>query len=157
MRPPLIFFCAGLPKAQPRAKARSMGKFARVYNPGTADDWKMIVRHEAKKAWTDYPNQWCGPLQVNLTFLFPRPKNHFRSNGILKENAPKWHTAKPDRDNLDKAVLDALTNLGIWSDDKQVCAGLIQKLYANEQPGVDVRIVELTANGEWGEQPTIKL
>jgi len=129
MRPPLSFFAAGLPKAQPRAKARAFGKFAQVYNPKTANDWKMIIRHEAQKAWKDYPNQWLGPLCVNLTFYFPRPKNHFNSKGELKPTAPKWHTAKPDRDNLDKSVLDALTNLGIWGDDKQVCDGRVKKYY----------------------------
>ena len=143
MRTPLTFFCAGLPKAQPRAKARAFGGFAQVYNPKTADDWKIIVRHEALKAWIDYPNAWCGPLCVNLTFYFPRPKHHFRANGLLKDTAPKWHTAKPDRDNLDKATLDALTNLGIWCDDKQVCDGTIRKLYAVScGPGCCIQIKE---------------
>ena len=135
MRTPLTFFCAGLPVASPRVRARSMGKFARVYMPGDADDWKMIVRNEARKAWADseapcIPRPWQGPLCVNLTFYFPRPKAHFRKNGELKPNAPKWHTSKPDRDNADKAVLDALTNLGLWQDDMQVCDGRIRKFYA---------------------------
>src|ERR1017187_2050534 len=111
MRPPLIFFAAALPKAQPRSKARAFGKFAQVYNPKAADEWKMIVRNEAEKAWGIPPcRPWEGPLRVDLTFYFPRPKAHFRSNGELKPNAPRWHTGKPDRDNSDKAVLDALTN-----------------------------------------------
>ena len=132
MRPALTFFVAGLPKAQPRAKARAFGKFAQVYNPKTADDWKMIVRAESQKAWRESGdlNKFEGPLCVNLTFYFPRPKGHYRSNGELKPTAPKWHTAKPDRDNSDKAILDTLTNLGIWQDDKQVCDGRIRKLYA---------------------------
>lgn len=137
MREPLEFFVAGLPKAQPRTKARAFGKFAQVYTPKTADDWKMIVRTEARRAWEASGNTlpWTGPLCVDLTFYFPRPKSHFRSNGELKPNAPKWHTSKPDRDNSDKSCLDALTQLGIWGDDKQVCDGRIRKLYApNRDP-----------------------
>jgi len=143
MRPPLTFFAAGLPKAQPRAKARAFGKFAQVYNPKTADDWKMIVRHEAQKAFdaAGFTTPFAGPLRVDLTFYFPRPKNHFRSNGELRPTAPMWHTAKPDRDNSDKAVLDCLTNLGIWGDDKQVCDGRIQKLYGS-RPGCFISIRE---------------
>lgn len=148
MRTPLSFFVAGLPKAQPRAKARAFGKFAQVYNPKTADDWtaddwKMIVRHEARRAWeaSGDASPWSGPLRVDLTFYFPRRKNHFRSNGELKPFAPIWHVAKPDRDNLDKGVLDALTNLGLWPDDKQVCDGLIRKLYG-AQPGCEITIAE---------------
>jgi Holliday junction resolvase RusA-like endonuclease len=149
MRPPLEFFVAGLPKAQPRTKARAFGKFAQVYTPKTADDWKMIVRNEAFKAWQSesislFMFPWKGPLRVDLTFYFPRPKAHFRSNGELKPTAPDWHTTKPDRDNSDKSVLDALTNLGIWHDDKQVCDGRIQKMYCTSPglPGCRVRIQE---------------
>lgn len=135
MRAPLYFFVAGLPIPQPRGRARNMGKFARVFNaPGKHDDWKMIVRNEARLAWVAsdpeiIPIPWAGPLCVNLTFYFPRPKSHFNTKGFLKDKAPKWHTTKPDRDNSDKAVLDALTNLGIWGDDKQVCDGRIRKFY----------------------------
>lgn len=144
MRPPITFFVAGIPKAQPRAKARACGKFAQVYNPKTADDWKMIVRNEARRAWESSGNisQFVGPLCVNLTFYFPRPKNHFRSNGLLKPSAPVYHTGKPDRDNADKAILDALTNLGIWQDDKQVCDGRIRKLYADPTAGCSIEIKE---------------
>ena len=145
MRPPLQFFAAGLPKPSPRVKATHFGKFTRVYVPKDSDDWKMIVRNEAHKAWGIPPcRPWEGPLRVDLTFYFPRPKAHFRSNGELKPNAPRWHTGKPDRDNSDKAVLDALTNLGIWGDDAQVCDGRIQKLYTTSPglPGCSIRISE---------------
>ena len=150
MRPPLSFFCAGIPIAQPRARARSMGKFARVYNPpGPVDDWKTIVRTEAQKAWTDYPNQWLGPLCVNLTFYFPRPKGHFNSKGLLKPNAPTWHTSTPDVDNLFKSLGDAITNIGLWNDDRQVASTRIRKLYVTNGgaiqstlPGCHIEIKE---------------
>lgn len=142
MRPPLLFFAAGDPKGQPRLRARALGKFAQVYNPKTADDWKLIIRHEAQKHWDGIP--FDGPLAVNLTFYFDRPKAHFRANGALKPNAPLWHTHKPDRDNSDKAVLDALSQLGLWRDDCQVCDGRIKKCYrsADGVPGVMVVVKE---------------
>jgi crossover junction endodeoxyribonuclease RusA len=106
--------------------------------PPDADNWKMIIRTEGRRAWEAseapcVPRPWSGPLVVNLTFYFPRPKKHFRSNGLLKDVVPYWHTSIPDRDNLDKAVLDALTQLCIWEDDCLVCDGRIRKLYV--QPG----------------------
>lgn len=136
MRPPLSFFVAGLPIASPRARACKRGAFVSVFMPADADNWKMIVRNEARRAWHAsevgfIARPWQGPLCVNLTFYFPRPKGHFNSKGMLKQNAPGWHTSKPDRDNADKAVLDALTNLGIWGDDKQVCDGRIKKIYVH--------------------------
>jgi Holliday junction resolvase RusA-like endonuclease len=160
MRPTLEFFAAGYPAGQPRVKARAFGGHARVYTPTTvkssdglrhehpATSWKMIVRNEDAKAWIKEPipqlMQWQGPLRVDLTFYFPRPKSHFRSNGELKPTAPVWHTAKPDRDNSDKAVLDALTDLGLWGDDKQVCDGRVRKLYCPPgcSPGCEIVIQE---------------
>lgn len=148
MRPPLEFFVAGLPKAQPRAKARAFAGHAQTYNPKTADDWKMIVRNEAAKAWdATHTPAWEGPIRVDLTFYFPRPKAHFRAGGALKDTAPIWHTTKPDRDNSDKAVLDALTNLGIWQDDKQVCSGMIEKRYSTP-PGLPGCRIQISEAGE---------
>lgn len=37
------------------------------------------------------------------------------------------HIRKPDRDNLDKAILDPMTRCGAWHDDCQVIAGAIDK------------------------------
>jgi Holliday junction resolvase RusA-like endonuclease len=50
-----------------------------------------------------------------------------------------WHVKKPDRDNLDKAVLDALTGI-FWHDDCQVCSGSIEKRIAGggDESGVEI-------------------
>ena len=130
MKPPLQFFAHGLPKGQPRARACRRGNHASVYDPGTADAWKWAVRAAAKDKWDGVP--FVGAIRLEVIFYMPRPKAHFRTNGDLKPNAPKWHIGKPDRDNLEKAVMDALTTLGVWADDCQVCTGTVQKQYATK-------------------------
>ena len=52
------------------------------------------------------------------------------------------YTAKPDRDNSDKAVLDILTTIGMWRDDALVYDGRITKFYATktEAPGCYITI-----------------
>jgi len=54
------------------------------------------------------------------------------------------HAKKPDRDNLDKALMDSLTGL-LWIDDAQVCDGRITKWIAagDEQPHVVVTLSEV--------------
>lgn len=145
----ICFFAHGTPKGQPRPRAfaRKMGsKFvARCYDDGTAEGWKSQIAIAAKEHTPTTPIE--GPVRVDLTFMFPRPKDHFRTGknaGQLKDGAPKYHTSKPDRDNCEKAVLDALKALGFFRDDSQVCDGTPRKLYADEHPGCLVRVEALT-------------
>jgi Holliday junction resolvase RusA-like endonuclease len=122
----LEVFVAGIPKGQPRPKAYSRGNHAGVYDPGTAEEWKGIVRQEVKFRWDGIP--WEGPVALSLGFQMPRPKGHFNKKGI-KPTAPSFHTGRPDADNCAKAIMDALTNLGIWHDDAQVAKLRVRKEY----------------------------
>jgi Holliday junction resolvase RusA-like endonuclease len=149
----ITFRVYGEPKGQPRPRAfaRKMGdKFvARVFESGTAEGWKSLIASEAAAHVPDAPI--LGPVRVDAFFMFPRPRAHFRTGkhaDQLRPDAPTWHIGKPDRDNLDKALLDALTQLGgFWRDDCQVCAGEIQKFYAT-RPGVLVKIVPVSVPAE---------
>jgi len=133
------FTVDGDPKGQPRARATKIGGFIRLYTPGTAADFKDRIRAAATAAGLR-GKMLKGPLRVSITFFFTRPKNHFRANGQLKPHAPVWHTAKPDRDNSEKAVDDALTSIGAWKDDSQVCDGPVQKKYANSHAQTHITI-----------------
>ncbi len=114
----------GDPKPQPRPRAFALHGKARVYDLGTAEGWKGLVGLQAEPQKPSVP--LTGPIAVTITFYFRRPKSHFISNKTdrpLKQKAPTYHTNKPDRDNLEKAVLDALKVIGMWRDDCQVCEG----------------------------------
>jgi crossover junction endodeoxyribonuclease RusA len=79
---------------------------------------------------------------MNIRFFFPRPKSHYRTGknaGILKDTAPIAFTSKPDIDNLQKAVMDALMIVGLIKDDSQVVEIVAAKSYA-EKPGAQVEI-----------------
>ena len=133
------FFVPGVPKAQPRPRAfaRKMGnKFvARVFDAGTAEGWKGEIALAARPHCPREP--LAGPLYVDIDFLFPRPQR------LLSKKSPEGeipHTSKPDRDNCEKAVLDAMTTLGFWVDDGQVCGGEVRKLYAKKGAASGARI-----------------
>lgn len=145
------FFAAGEPKGQPRPRAvmrhGTGGRLhAGVFDPGTADNWKACVKLAAQQAGLTHTNL-AGPVSVTLRFFMPRPAAHFKGGDrvkALKESAPQWHTGKPDRDNLEKAVLDALTDCGVWLDDGQVCAGENLKIYATGRVGCEITITALS-------------
>jgi Holliday junction resolvase RusA-like endonuclease len=123
-------FAEGEPKAQPRPRR---GKHGNFYNPGTADGWKRAVQaaflRERKPAIE-------GPVYLTVNFFFHR-------EGIPGRAA--FHTAKPDRDNLEKAVMDALTEIGVWKDDCQVCAGLTAKYWTSGKSGAEIRVETIEA------------
>jgi crossover junction endodeoxyribonuclease RusA len=129
----IAFVVSGEPKGQPRPRAfaRKFGDKwqARVYDAGTAEAWKSQIALAVKPHLPPVP--WTGPIALTVTFLFPRPKKHFRSNGAAKDDAPQYHTSKPDIENCEKALLDALTQCGLWRDDSQVCHLSSKKRYSN--------------------------
>lgn len=143
----LQIIVVGEPKGQPRPRACIRGKRAGMYDVGTADGWKALVREAAKEAlrtagWSGAARPLLtGPVRVDICIWFPRPKSHFLKAGI-RANAPHYHISKPDRDNCEKAILDALGSeeLQIWRDDAQVCDGAVTKTYAAPGQAAGARI-----------------
>jgi Holliday junction resolvase RusA-like endonuclease len=135
------FTVTGTPKAQPRARAfaRKFGNVysARIYDSGTAEGWKGDIALAARPFVPPAP--FTGPIIVDVDFLFPRPKS------LMRRKDPEGeipHTAKPDRDNLDKALLDCLKTLGFFIDDSQVFDGRPRKFYVSKtgRPGARVTV-----------------
>lgn len=137
-----------VPVGQPRPRAVAFGGRARMHElthvrqadgtrkPHPIAAFKATCRLSVQQVFHDPPLE--GPLRVDLTFVFPRPQ------GLIWKTRPMPrlpHTKKPDRDNVDKAVMDALTGL-LWRDDCQVISGTIEKWIAggDEQPHVRMTV-----------------
>ena len=147
MKPILELIIPGSPVPQPKHSARviagracsymptSRGKGAQRRSNGIAE-FRALVRKIAAERYQG-PLLEC-PLAVDCEFVFPRTK------GMLWKRKPMPrlpHAVRPDRDNLDKAVLDALKGV-IWRDDQQVSGGTLWKFYAagGEQPHTRILI-----------------
>ena len=100
-----------------------------------------------------------GPIRVDEDFYFPRPGYMMTSK--YPAGRIEYDADKNDRDNLDKLVLDAITQSGwyedsttketvkrplVWFGDGQVCQGEPQRWYCpreNPIPGARVVITRL--------------
>jgi Holliday junction resolvase RusA-like endonuclease len=124
-------FINGLPKAQPRPR---MAKSGHVYNPDTADAWKEEIKASFLPIRRQPINE---PVRLRVSFYLPAPK-------AMKINADTSvpHGKKPDLDNLLKAVMDAMSNIGVWEDDALVYAVDSSKWYTREKTGAQI-IVEI--------------
>lgn len=154
----IAFTVRGIPAPQgskrllPRG-ARRGGAPILVESSKRVPKWRRAVRDEARRAieaagFTRGPSTRAA--YVELDFRLPRPKSHYlpansrRAEPELRPDAPRHHTGKPDRDKLERAVMDALTGV-LWVDDAQVVAGRTTKRWADGAlPGVTVLAREMT-------------
>lgn len=126
-----------VPQARPRFFVRRSGlkHFVGAYDPAKCKSFKEVIawyaklkamEHGLKKALKD-------PISIKLIF-------QMGENG--KE---KYHTKRPDIDNLAKAVKDALKGI-IYADDSQIVEAYICKSYG--VPAVKVEIMALKGGEE---------
>ena len=137
----------GIPVAMPRVKATIRGEHAGVYTPtktttGKSNgfaEFKATIRQMAEKQRVG--GLFDGPLRVDVEFVFPRQKTKI---WVGKPMHRYRKITKPDRDNLDKLVMDALKGV-LWVDDNLVCAGSIDKWHAagGEAPHVLITVTEI--------------
>lgn len=96
-------------------------------------EWKSKIRSMARYHFKGR-KPFTSPLMLKTTFYVQRPQFHFRSNGELKPNAPKYPTVRPDATKLLRSTEDALSGI-LWIDDTQVIISMNRKLYAEGKPG----------------------
>jgi Holliday junction resolvase RusA-like endonuclease len=108
----------GKPIAQPRHRASARGGFVRMYLPADhpVHKYKRDIVAEVKAAgWSRIE----GPVRLECVFCFAPSRPTKKS---------QYKISKPDLDNLEKAVMDALTMAGAWVDDSQVVFKLSAKV-----------------------------
>ena len=116
---------------QPWRRARLSGK--RHFTDKKSAAYKRAI------GWAITPllkEPFRGAVHLDLDFVFPIPKSWSKA----KKMNPPPHTSRPDRDNLEKAIGDALNGIA-WDDDAQICDGNVRKRYGTE-PGIFIKIKE---------------
>lgn len=128
------FIIRGEPKSQPRPRFVD-GRVISNVKPAVSS-WQAAVRRGASEALNAIGKGLLDrttALRVDVTFFFATK---------VSNRWGKPHTHKPDRDNLDKLVLDESTKVGLFGgDDCRVSAGMIRKYWC--RPGGDGAIVEV--------------
>lgn len=83
------------------------------------------------------PRPCSGPIRMAVVYVLERPQ---ALSGKKHNQGRILHTKRPDCDNLQKGVQDALK--GFWLDDAQICDLHVTKVYAakGESPKIEIKI-----------------
>lgn len=116
-----VIIVTGKPIAQPRHRATFRGGFAQMYLPSShpVHAYKRDIVTAAQKVGGEIIE---GAVRLDLLFTFQQPKRR----------PMQFKISKPDLDNLEKAVMDALTDAGVWIDDCQVVEKHSTKIYGHQ-------------------------
>lgn len=84
-------------------------------------------------------------VAVSITAYLPIPKSVSKAKAAAMDSGDILPSRKPDVDNIEKAVLDALNGVA-YKDDSRVCRTSCAKFYGVE-PRIDITIREVKSNG----------
>jgi len=121
----VTFVVGGQPVPQPRPRFVRAGRFVRTYpHDNGIVAYREAVALMARGAGLQ-PHS--GQVRVDMDFIFARPPSHWTKTGLAKSAPP--FLGKPDGDNLQKGVLDAMIGVA-YEDDDQVASWGGSKRYA---------------------------
>lgn len=112
------------------------GKFVKK-NAKKYLQYKEAIRWTIKQQFKGKPID--GAVGVTVWFYMPMPETWSKKKKAEMVN--RYHTKKPDIDNLIKGLFDALNNL-IWVDDNRVVDMTVFKVYG-EKPGIEIEVEEV--------------
>lgn len=131
------FVVEGEPVAQPRHRHAFRNGISMSYIPKShpIHAFKQLIRLRCKE---QHAAMLDGPLIAHMLFLLPRPGRLIWKTRAMPRT---WATGRPDLDNYEKAVMDAL-NGQLWDDDSQVVELHARKLYAggDEQARTEIMV-----------------
>ena len=128
------FTVYGDPVGKQAAKAfynpKAKGRKIIMFSPKNTKDWEQLIRSAAQDHVPD--ELFDDPLCASVTFYMLKPKS--RPKKCL------YPDRKPDLDNLEKAVFDALEKV-IYTNDSRIVEKHSYKLWG--KPRVNIKIEKM--------------
>ena len=109
----------GDPVAQGRPRFSTHGDFPLAYDPAKSRDYKDYIKLAASQQMQG-KLPLDGALALSLCVFRPIPKFFSRKKAVLAEKGEILPITRPDLDNYEKGIIDALKGI-CWKDDSQIC------------------------------------
>lgn len=123
-----------------RPKFARRGNFVKTYTPEKTANYENLVKMAAADAMRGR-ELIAAAVHVELVILCSIPQSWSKKKQAAAMAGAIRPTTKPDVDNVQKAIYDALNGI-VWIDDKQIVSGEFAKHYAS-MPMVRVNISQV--------------
>ena len=150
----LLIRINGIPQGKGRPRFTKGGK---AYTPQKTRRYEEAVRGAAMlaaQAQGFVKHDDDTPLEACISAWFPVPASWSKKKRAAAMAGDIYPTAKPDADNLAKAILDALNGIA-YRDDKQVVSCTVGKRYTfrdDDTPRVVVHIAPMKTFAQLREE-----
>lgn len=109
---------------------------------GKLKRWRRAVVHAAAQAMNANWEPFDGPVILVARFYFERPKSHLKKAGGLRKGVAAAKLSAPDLSKLVRAIEDAMTDAGVWSDDCRVVGYTETGKEYGDPPGAMIAVYE---------------
>lgn len=118
---------------RPKQRPRVNTKTKRAYTPEKTREYEALIKDIAKLQWGK--NKAIEkPIKMEITFHIKRPAS-------VPLRKRKYPSVRPDLDNLEKALIDAMQG-AVFNDDSQIVTKTSSKIYSHEGR-IEVKLREL--------------
>lgn len=132
----ILVHVPGTPIAKGRPRIGLRGGRAMAFTPVKTVAYEGLIALAAQDIMAGR-SLLDGAISIEVTATFPIPASWSKK----RKAEARWHTGRPDGDNILKAAGDALNGV-VWKDDSQVARAMIVKQYG-DKPGLDIAVEEL--------------
>jgi Holliday junction resolvase RusA-like endonuclease len=138
----VTFIVPGEPQGKGRPRSTIRGGHVATYTPQKTVSYEGTIAVAAQMAMRGQP-LFDGPCAVSLNIFMSVPASWSRRKRLLALGGDLLPTKKPDADNIEKVVFDAMNGV-VWRDDSQVVDSVKHKRYS-DTPCVHVIVSEIGA------------
>lgn len=118
-------------KGKSRPKFFRRGNFVGTYTPDQTVSYENLIKLMYYEKYGK-EDPVSGPVKLTLVAYFEIPKSFSRKKQLDAENQRIYPTKKPDFDNIEKIICDALNKIA-YKDDSQIVENHTYKLYGREE------------------------
>ena len=109
-----------------KGRPRLNRKTGSIYTPEKTRDFEELIKYKFLERNKKYLEVSEKPIKMTMCFYFEPPKSAGKFKKMKMIGKP--YMKKPDLDNIEKAICDALNEIA-YKDDCQVCEKYTKKIY----------------------------